>query len=564
MCKTLSFQENIEGNVKLNLAAQPRLQVAGHKRNMFSKLNMIKTKFWMSLMLVTVSTSLFAQVKYHIKGNIKGLKDTTIYLANYYGNKLYYNDTTKVDAKGNFTFEGKPFNEGGKYALVMPGPKYFDIVVADENIVIEADTTNRIENIKIKESENNKIFFNYINYINNKRKQREPIDAILADSTKTEAEKTIAHEQLKKLNDEVVAYQKNLISTKPDMLVTKLIKASMEIEIPEAPAELSDDEKKKWSYYYFRNHYWDNYDLQDPRLVRDQSFHKLIERFITQTLPQIPDTMTTEASKLIARAKGNEDAYKYIIHQFTYNFETSKIMCMDEGFVYMVDNYYSKGLTPWMKDDKIKDMKESADGKRHCLCGETALDIILPDMNDKWQSMKSLNTKYTLLVIWEASCGHCKKEMPKIKELYDKWKSKGLGVYAVHNNQEVDKWKKFVQENNLDFINVSRTAGIMTQDSATKLVHSGITNIQSLNYHQYWDVSSTPKVYLMDKDRKIIAKSLGAEQLDELLTKLEAGADVSQPIREHEYEDEDHHPKQPQRGKASPPKQGTSGQTQKK
>ncbi len=522
-------------------------------------------KFWILTFFLIMTTSLVhAQAKYSIKGNIKGLKDTTIYLANYYGNKLYYNDTTRVDSKGNYKFDGKPYNECGKYAIVMPGPKYFDIIVAEENIVIDADTSNRVENIKVKESENNKVFFDYINYINGKRKQREPIDALLADSTVTESQKNVAHEQLKRLNDEVVAYQKNLIATKPNLLVSKLIKASMEIEIPDAPADLSDDEKRKWAYYYYRQHYWDNYDLQDPRLVRDQSFHKLIERFITQTLPQIPDTMTYEASRLIERAKGNEDAYKYIIHQFTYNFETSKIMCMDEGFVYMVDNYYAKGLTPWMKEDKIKDMKESANGKRYCLCGETALDIILPDMQDKWVSMKSLHGKYTLLAIWEASCGHCKKEMPKLKELYDKWKDKGLVVYAVHNNQEVDKWKKFVQEHDLNFVNVSRTAGIMTQDSATVLVRSGITNLQSLNYHQYWDVNSTPKVYLMDKDFKIIAKSLGSEQLDELLQKLESGADVSQPIREHEYEDEDHRPKQPQRNRPATGAAKSNGQTKSK
>lgn len=519
-----------------------------------------KVLLFLPLLFAFIQTA-HAQVNHTIKGNIKGLKDTTVYLANYYGNKLYYNDTTKVDAKGNFTFKGKPFNEGGKYAIVMPGPKYFDIIVADENIYIEADTTNRIENIKVKESENNKIFFNYVNYISQKMKQRGPIDAVLTDSTKTEQEKTVAREQLQRLNDEVVAYQKNLIATKPDMLVTKIIKASMEIEIPEAPVSMTDDEKRKWAYYYFRSHYWDNLDLQDPRMVRDQSFHKLIERFITQTLPQIPDTMTYEAKQLLDRVKGNEEAFKYIVHQFTYNFETSKIMCMDRGFVYMVDNYYAKGLTPWMKEEKIKDMKESADGKRHCLCGETVLDIVLPDINSKWRSMKSLNSKYTLVVIWEATCGHCKKEMPLINDLYNKWKDKGLSVYAVHNNQEVDKWKKFVDENGLEFVNVSRTPEIMTQDSATKLVRAGITTLQSLNYHQYWDVTSTPKVYLLDKDHKVIAKSLGAEQLDELLQKLEDGADVSQPIREHEYQDDDR-AKQPQRGKAAPPKQTQS--TQKK
>jgi thiol-disulfide isomerase/thioredoxin len=157
--------------------------------------------------------------------------------------------------------------------------------------------------------------------------------------------------------------------------------------------------------------------------------------------------------------------------------------------------------------------------------------------------MHALDAKYTLLVIWEATCGHCKKELPKINELYKRWKSKGLEVFAVHNNMEVDKWKKFVRDENLEFMNVSRNQFIMTQDSATKLIYAGKTTLQSLNFHQYWDVNSTPKVYLMDKDKKIIAKSLGAEQLEDLLNRLENGSDTSAPLKETEYEDEDEAPK---------------------
>jgi thiol-disulfide isomerase/thioredoxin len=156
--------------------------------------------------------------------------------------------------------------------------------------------------------------------------------------------------------------------------------------------------------------------------------------------------------------------------------------------------------------------------------------------------MYDTNSKYTLLVIWEASCGHCKKEIPKINELYKRWKSKGLEVFAVHNNMEIDKWKKFVRDEKLEFTNVSRNQFIMTQDSATKLIYGGKTTLQSLNYHQYWDVNSTPKVYLMDKDHKIIAKSLGAEQLEDLLNKLDSGADTSAPLQQTEYEDEDEAP----------------------
>jgi hypothetical protein len=46
----------------------------------------------------------------------------------------------------------------------------------------------------------------------------------------------------------------------------------------------------------------------------------------------------------------------------------------------------------------------------------------------------------------------------------------------------------------------------------------------------------------MDKDKKIIAKSLGAEQLDDLLKRLESGSDTSAPLRETEYEDDDESP----------------------
>ncbi len=492
------------------------------------------------ILFTTLSThELLAQSKFTISGHIEGLKDTSIYLANYYGNKLYYNDTTQIDGKGNYSFPGKAYKECGKYSIVLPGSNRFDIIVDEENIVIDCAADCRIESIKVKESKNNKIFYDYVRYINEKMRLRGPIDAVLKDSTKTEAEKEPVREEMKKMNDEVIAYQMAMIAKNPDYLVNKMIRMAMDIEVPDAPAELSEDEKKKWSYYYYRNHYFDNLDLQDPRLVRDQAYDKIIEKYVTQTLPQIPDTMTHEAKVLIDRVGANEDGFKYIVHKFTYNFETSKIMCMDEGFVYMVDNYYAKGLTSWVKADKIKEMKEAADKKRHCLCGEVGLNIILPDINENWVSMYDLKSKYTLLVIWEATCGHCKKELPKLNDLYKKWKDKGLEVIGVHNNLEVDKWKKFLEENSIEFTNVSRNQFIMNQDSATKLIYGGKTTLESLNFHQYWDVTSTPKVYLMDKDHKIIAKSLGSEQLDELLERIEAGEELDTPLKEHEYEDED-------------------------
>jgi thiol-disulfide isomerase/thioredoxin len=480
--------------------------------------------------------------QYTIKGKITGLKDTSIYLANYYGSKLYYNDTARADAKGNFTFPGKPYNECGKYALVLPGPKLIEFIVDQENIYLEADTSGKIENIRVKESENNKVFFDYVRFINDKRKQREPCDKILSDTVNvaSESEKTRCKDLIKKLNDEVVAYQKNLILTHPNLLAVKMLKMNMDIEVPDAPAGLSEDDAGKWKYYYYRNHYWDNVDLKDPRLVRDQGFQRMVEKYTAQVMPMIPDTICMLAKQVIDQTVGNEDAFKFIVHHFTYWGETSKIMCMDRVFVFMVENYYKTGKVTWLKEDKMKQIIEASDEKRLCICGEIAPNIILPDTSGHWQSMYDTGDKYTMVVIWESNCGHCKKEIPKLHDLYQKWKGKGLGVYAVENELENKEWKKFVKEKNLTWTNVSDSPEIMKQDSANVLMLKRITTEQSLNYRKYWDVNSTPKVYLLDKDHKVIAKGLSAEQFEELLNKLENGdADPLNNIIMSDPDDED-------------------------
>ena len=92
----------------------------------------LKSTFFIATLLAAFTVS--AQSKYKIKGHIEGLKDTSIYLANYYGNKLYYNDTAMVDSKGNFAFDGKPYNECGKYAIVVNNQSRMDIVVDEEEI----------------------------------------------------------------------------------------------------------------------------------------------------------------------------------------------------------------------------------------------------------------------------------------------------------------------------------------------------------------------------------------------------------------------------------------------
>ena len=75
---------------------------------------------------------------YEIKVKIEGVNEgDTIYLANYFGKKLFYSDTAYVK-KSTVVFEGDSL-KGGKYAVVLPDVKYFEIIVAEDVIEMETD-----------------------------------------------------------------------------------------------------------------------------------------------------------------------------------------------------------------------------------------------------------------------------------------------------------------------------------------------------------------------------------------------------------------------------------------
>ena len=94
------------------------------------------------------------------------------------------------------------------------------------------------------------------------------------------------------------------------------------------------------------------------------------------------------------------------------------------------------------------------------------------------------------------------KQVPLIKtQLLDRFKPYGFKVFAVHTQNEKEKWEKFVTDHELfDFINCWDP-------------HN------QTNFRVYYHIESTPILYLLDKDKKIIAKKTGIEQLADMLTK---------------------------------------------
>ena len=108
---------------------------------------------------------------YELTFKISGLKDSMVYLANYYGEKQYLKDSTHADANGNVVFSGAEKLPGGIYLFVFPGKTYFEILLDQEQTFkMECSMSNVIESMKVNGSEDNRLFYEYLKFIQERSK----------------------------------------------------------------------------------------------------------------------------------------------------------------------------------------------------------------------------------------------------------------------------------------------------------------------------------------------------------------------------------------------------------
>jgi len=463
-----------------------------------------------SLLMLTGGVGL-AQEKtgYHIELNIEGCKPGNAILAYYYGNKQYIKDSTQVDANGNFTFKGDETLDQGIYIAVMPPDNQFLELIIDEDQHFKLASTyvSPIENMKVSGNEENTLFYQYRAFLSKQMKKNRPHSDKIKELQKADSlgfkelpEYKKLIEKMGKVDEEVKEYKNKFINDNPNAFMTKVFLASKDPDIPDTPILENGRKDSTFQWRYFKNHYWDLIDFSDDRILRTPIFHNKLERFMTKTILQVPDSIIKEADILVEKAKKSEELFKYIVFWITSHFETSKQMGMDAVFVHMAKEYYMTGQAFWADSTTISKIGERAKKLNYSLIGNTAPNLIMKDTLDNIQIMHAIQKDYTIAYFWDPDCGHCKKVTPKVRDFYNKFgKELDIEVYGVNTNaKEREAWRKYIKDNELNWINVDDPE-------------------QKTAYKYLYDIYSTPVIYLLDKDKKIIAKRLAVDQLEEFI-----------------------------------------------
>jgi len=455
---------------------------------------------------------------------INGMQDSTCYLLNYYGSKMYYNDTAQFNEEGVVIFTKDEEPKGGLYIVYTGGKRLFEIIINNENIIdLETDTLDYIENMTIKKSTENKLFFDYLKFLSAKQKNSMPIRNKLQAKETSENDKKKINQQLANIGVEINAYRSDIITKHKDLFIGVFFKTMNESITPNFNEVKNDSIKRILKYEYYKNHYFDDIDFSDDRINNTPLYHNKIEKFFkTVTYPN-PDSIIKEIDVLIGKTKANDELFKYTTYYLLSHYEKSKIMGMDAVFAHVGLNYYTQELAFWSDSSQIEKIQDKARKLMPLLIGKKAINLSLLDTSgNKWESLHNIDAKYTVLVFWDPDCGHCVKELPKLSHAIDSIKKTiDIKVFSVSSNHN-DEWKKFIKDNNIDFINVAvPIEAYSDQKKATQFIIDGHTDLKSLNYNKTYDIFTTPQIYLLDRNKIIIGKKLDSKLLMKVLEKEE-------------------------------------------
>ncbi len=453
----------------------------------------------------------FAKDGYEITIKINGYKNQKILLGNYYGDKQYVKDSAVTDASGKVVFKGKDKLPGGIYLIATFDKRLlFDFVVTEQIFSLETDTIDYQAHMKVKDSPENELFFAYSKFTTKMAVEATEIEKKMktARITKDTASERKYKEELMSYDQRVQDYRKDVIKKQPTFLMSKLFKIMEDVYVPPAPTLPNGKKDSMFQYYYYRDHYFDNFDFTDDRIVYTPVFHPKIESYITKLTLQIPDSINKAADFIVTKSLPSREISKYVIYWITNHYETSEYMGMDAVFVHMALTYYSdKKLTYWLDDAlrfKIIDRAQTLD---YNILGKKGQNLTMPDTSGNYQSLYNIKADYTVLLFWDANCGRCKEEIPKILDLYKEQNSKvnlsgtkKMEVFGVGMTPEPKDWKKYIREHKLPWINVDDP------------------NHES-NFRKFYDVYSTPVIYLLDENKKIVAKRLSVDQLKDFIEK---------------------------------------------
>ena len=423
-------------------------------------------------------------------------------------------DTAKLDAKGHATFKRDSSLAKGLYLFLLPSGESLDLLIGDQQkFTFSVDMADLRNTQKVEGASLSQAFLDFQTFMGQMQQRGESVrkeDSLVrnlpASDPNTEKKREEIREKYKALDTEVKAYHKELLAQHGEDVLGEFVRATIPISRPEYHPDPSvknvDSARWMWSYTYNSEHYLDNINLASSSLLRTPLVLPKVNHFLDKMILQIPDTLNKYCDKILERAYLNTETFRFWTSYLLNKYQSSEIIGMDAVFVHIAEKYYLAGRTPWVDEEFLTKLKDRVAHIKPNLLWAVAPNFKVETLNAQSFELAKDKADATVLVFWEPSCSHCKVAIPKIDSIARKYDPKRLHVIGFMTTGDGPEWQKYVFEHKLEWwINV--------WDPYRKT-----------GFHDNYDIYSTPVIYVLDKNHKIVIKRIGVESLAAILDDL--------------------------------------------
>ncbi|MBR1785354.1 MAG: DUF4369 domain-containing protein [Bacteroidales bacterium] len=424
-----------------------------------------------------------------------------VYLCYYYAQHEKIFDSAIVDRKGRFVFEGSRRMPDGMYFFNSRDGRRADFVVFHEKPQFRFVTDNRDwqRNMVASGSKQNEVFFNFNRVL---ATFHDELDEARRDMDSA----TFAAFRLRRLH-QLDTVRMQFIEQYPEAMVSRMMMATRD------PAAPPDSVRGNDRYFYVMHHFFDNVPLDEDFILRTPRnvFYDRLSEYVDKRMHGLtPELAIPLLDSLIDRSEPSPEVFKYLVHTLTEKYLQSNIMVYDEIYVHLINRYYASGKAVWAEASWLDKELERASKWERLLVGREAPELILFDTTHRAYSLHHMPGRYTLLLFWSPSCGHCREIIPDVYSRFvrvaDSLDMTAFAILSEPDEGTTVKWKKFIHEHGMD-------------SPRWIHLHGGEANV---NWRDVYDITSTPQIFLIEnKTHKFVAKKMGGELFDQICRHLQ-------------------------------------------
>ena len=454
------------------------------------------------LLLLALPTQARKKPTYEITLKINNCRDSVMYLGYYYAKGNSVVDTAYLDKKGRFVFSStKVTLAPGLYFFANPKGTYVEFVVYNEKpfFTFETDQKDWTTNMRVKGSEQNEFFFDF-QRVDGEIDQDLSVQRVKMDSASFVKYK---RKQLLRLD----SIKMGFIERNPEMFLSKMMRATKD-EVPPLVNEQGDTLSPEQRRDYFLEHYFDHIPLDDNAIIRTPKavfYDRVMHYFDNYLKYASPEVVIRYLDPVLDRAKAAPDVFSYLVVSLMQKYLQSQVAVYDEVYVHIAQKYYDSEDNFWSEPSSIEKEMRRANKWEKLLVGREAPELILFDTLRIPHSLHALPNKWKLLVFWSPNCGHWQHIIPTVYSIFEKYRMQyDIGAFTILSDPD-DKtrkeWKEFLSKHEMN-------------SPAWLSLDGGEANV---DWHDVYDIQSTPQIYLIDENNIIRAKKLGENSLEDVI-----------------------------------------------